>query len=106
MVTTFSIACLGHLGIEISIEPEVPSLGGGSGGGYISPSQTKYLLKIKVSRKNKSWDYEGKISRTTAKVIAKFLGRELPAVEVISSNVISTEQPKVEATHVSTTKIR
>ena len=104
-VSVLSIVTLGHYSIEVIIEPEVPSLGGGTGA-YLSPTPTKYLLKIRVSRKGKSWNYEGKISHTTAKVIAKFMGKELPKVDVLETRVIKETVPEIEVKHASTTKIR
>lgn len=107
LVSIRSIANLGQFDIEIIIEPEVPSLGGSAGSSaYVKPSKTKYTLKIRVNRKDKTWEYESKISQTTAKVIAKFLKQELPSVELINANVVEKEQPAVEVKHVSTTKVR
>lgn len=104
ITSTRSIANLGQFEVEIIIEPEVPSLGGGSG--YISPVPSKYILTIRVSRKGKTWETKSKISITTAKVIAKFLRKELPTVEVVDTKVIYKEEPTVEVKHAGTTKTR
>lgn len=106
LVSIRSIANLGQFDVEIIIEPEVPSLGGGGYSSILNPTKTKYTLKIRVNRKDKTWEYESKISQTTAKVIAKFLKKELPAVELVDVTVTQKEQPAVEVKHVSTTKIR
>lgn len=107
LVSTFSVAGLGQLEITLTpIEPEFqPGLGGG---GYYGPrisSPTKYLLKIRITRKGKTWESQSTISSTFAKVLAKFIGRELPSVSVSQHQVITKEQPGIEIKHVSTTKI-
>lgn len=105
LVSTYSIAALGQFEIElVPVFPDIP-LGGGAGL-LLSPKPVKYLLKIRVSRKGKTWNHESKISVSTAKVIAKFLGRELPTVAVVDTRVIEQETPEVEVRHVSTTKTR
>lgn len=105
LVSTFSIAALGQFEIELIPEPpEIPSYGGGPGL-LLSPQPVKYLLKIRVTRRGKTWNHESRISVTTAKVIAKFLGRELPTVAVLDTRV-KQETPEVEVRHVSTTKVR
>jgi hypothetical protein len=105
LTTLRSIANMGHFEVEIIIEPEVPSFTGGGASGPWTVPQTKYLLKIRVSRKGKTWEYNSKLNQSTAKVLAKFLGRELPVVNVTDSRLIKTEQPNIEVSHVSTTKI-
>jgi hypothetical protein len=103
LVSTRSVANLGQFEFEIIIEPEVPSLGGGA---YLSPAPTKYILTIRVSRKGKTWELKSKISNVTAKVIAKFMRRELPEVNITNVSVTPQETPQVEVKHASTTKIR
>lgn len=107
LVSTFSVAVFGQLQIDIELVPELPAGGGGAGyAGYVSNKHTKYLLRIKVSRKGKAWDFESKISNTTAKVLAKFIKQELPTVVVTDIQLHTKEQPEIEAKYVSTTKIR
>ena len=108
LVTTFSIAAMGQLEISLTpIEPVFePGLGGGYYGSQFKQSATKYLLNIRITRKGRTWEQQSTISHTAAKVIAKFLGRELPAVSLLHSQVVNKETPEVEVKHVSTTKIR
>lgn len=106
LVSTFSVATIGQFQIEVEF---IPDISGGGGAGYAgtpSNKHTKYLLRIKVSRKGKAWNFESKISNTTAKVLAKFIQQELPSVVVTDIHLQNKEQPEIEAKHVSTTKIR
>jgi len=101
LVSTFSIAVLGALEIEVIIEPVVPSVGGG-GFGVVLPRKDKYKLRIIVRRKDKTWNYETIISSTTARVIAKLnrVKRVEPQIVVESSavKVIEKEEPTIKVT--------
>lgn len=95
LVTTRSVANLGSFEIEVIIEPVSPGVGGG---GYHQPVKAKYKIKIRVTRKNKVWDFESEITDVTARVMAKILRVELkkePTVQVTSAK-IKTNDPSVK----------
>lgn len=95
LVSTFSIAVLGALEIEVIIEPVVPSVGGG-GYGVVLPRKDKYKIKIRVKRKDKVWNYESIVSSTTAKVIAKLMRVEKKEPEVVLENVTARVKQDIE----------
>jgi hypothetical protein len=92
-----SIANLGHFEVEISIQPVYPS-----GGGYVyepigRTSVDKYKIKIRITRKGKTWEYEKIVGFATASVIAKLVKIEIqePTFEITTN--IKTEEPTVTA---------
>lgn len=94
LVTTRSVANLGAFEIEVIIEP----VSTGGGGGYHQPAKAKYKIKIRVTRKNKVWNFESEVNDVTARVMAKILKVELkkePTVEVTSAK-IKTNDPSVK----------
>lgn len=93
LVSTFSIAVLGTLEIEVIIEPVVPSFGGG---GVVLPRKDKYKIKIRVKRKDKVWNYESIVSSTTARVIAKLMKVEKKEPEVVLENVTARVKQDTE----------
>ena len=70
LVTTRSVANLGHFEIEVIIEPVGPT--GGGGYSYIPTKNItdKYRVRIKVTYKCKKWEYESLVGSTMAKVVA------------------------------------
>lgn len=100
LVSTRSVANLGHFEIEVIIEP-VPS--GGGGGGFYQPQKqviTKYKVKIRITRKGKVWAYEKIVGTTTAKVIAKLLKKkvEIPIVSVSNTSMVEQTEPQIKVT--------
>lgn len=98
LVTTRSIANLGAFEIEVIIEPPTPTPVTGGGGGYQRPIKAKYKIKIRVTRKNKVWNFESEVNDVTARVMAKILRVDLkkePTVEVTSAK-IKTNNPSVK----------
>ena len=101
LVSTFSIAVLGALEIEVIIEPVVPGFGGGGGFDVVLPRKDKYKLRIIVRRKGKTWNYETIITDTTARVIAKIAGVKKKEASVVVESVqakIDREEPTIKVT--------
>lgn len=97
LVSTFSIAVLGALEIEVIIEPVVPSFGGG-GYGVPLPQKDKYRVRIRIKRKGKVWEYENIVSSTTARIIAKLMKVEKKDPEVVLENVRASIVQDVDPT--------
>lgn len=99
LVTTRSVANLGHFEIEVIIEPVAPS---GGGGFYqpLKPSITKYKVKIRVTRKGKVWEYEQIVGSTTAKVLAKVLKKKVaePIISVVHKSMVEENEPIIKVT--------
>ena len=101
LVSTFSMAVLGLLEIEVIIEPVAPSFGGGGYGGVVLPRKDKYKLRIIVRRKGKTWNYETIITDTTARVIAKIAKVKKKEASVVLESVqakIDREEPTIKVT--------
>lgn len=101
LTSTFSIAVLGALEIEVILEPIAP-IGGGGYGGVVVPRKDKYRLRIFVRRKGREWKYEGEVSNATARVIAKLSGITLKepevVVESVSAKIVNREEPTIKVT--------
>lgn len=98
MTTHRSIANLGLFDVEITIEPQ-PS--GSGGGGYYSPlnvGPTKYKVKIRITRKGKTWEYEQIVGLTTAKVLAKVTKIKIaePTVSLVKTSMVEQTEVKVK----------
>lgn len=98
LVSTFSVASLGHLEIQVIIEPVFPEGGGAAGPGILRPRKDKYKVKIIVRRKGKTWKYETTVSSITANVVAKFAGLVLKQPAVVVENVVAKVQTVEEPT--------
>lgn len=84
LVSTRSVANLGHFEVEVIIEPVQPS---GGGGFAQSKPITKYNVRIVVRSNNKVWDYQTTVNKTTARVIAKVIRKKLPEPEIVLTGV-------------------
>lgn len=84
LVTTRSIANLGHFEVEIIIEPVSP---GGGGGWAPAAPITKYNVRIVVRTKTKVWDYKTTVNVATARVIARVIGKKLEEPSVTLTSV-------------------
>lgn len=87
LVSHRSVANLGHFEIEIVIEPVVHG-----GGGFSAPITTsnKYKVKIRISRKGKSWNYETVVNPSMARVVARFSGINIQEPKVVVTSVTKT----------------
>ncbi len=97
LVSTFSIAVLGALEFEITLE----KIGGGGFGGPVL-RKDKYRLSIVVRRKDRTWKYETVISQTFARVIAKLenVKKKEPSivVESVRARVEEMTEPTIRVT--------
>ena len=100
LVTTRSVANLGSFEIEVIIEPVTPS--GGGGGFYhpLKPSDTKYKVKIRVTRNGKLWEYEKVVGSTIARVVAKVIRKKLaePSILVTNTSMVENTEPVIKVT--------
>lgn len=90
LVSTRSIANLGHFDIEIIIEPVYP----GTGGGFGIAKPDKYKVTFRVTTKNgKVWNYSKTVSVATARVVARIskIKMEEPP-EIIVHSIITKPQ--------------
>lgn len=94
IVSTRSIANLGHFEIEVIIEPVAP---GGVGGGYGGSRKSEdYKITIRVTRKGKLWTQSYVVKKVVAKVFARILKRTNPfGVNVTSVNIQENDEVKV-----------
>lgn len=100
IVSTRSIANLGHFELEITIRR------GGGGGiadttrlGPAGKKEDKYIITIRVKYKTRIWEYERTVTEPTAKVAAKLLRTELPQEEAAPDIVVTVqEKPVTEPT--------
>jgi hypothetical protein len=100
LVTTSSIANLGHWSVEVIIEPVVPT--GGGGGFYtpLKPDITKYRVRIRITRKGKVWEYDKVVNLATAKVVAKVIGKTIqsPSITVGKTSMVEQVDPVIKVT--------
>jgi len=95
LVTTRSVANVGHFKLEVIIEllPDGPP---GSAGGAIStrgrPKKDKYKVTIRVMYKTRIWELERELGQNMANVTAKFLGTELPEDPNVSVTVHTVDE--------------
>lgn len=99
MTTHKSIANLGLFDFEITIEPQPPS--GFGGGGFYSPlnvGPTKYKVKIKITRKGKTWEYEQIVGLTMAKVLAKVTKIKIaePTFSIVNTSMVENTEPVIK----------
>lgn len=99
LVSTRSVANLGHFEIQVIIEPVSQ---GGGGWAPVGLSYDKYRIRIIVTRKGKTWEYEQIVSSTTAKIVAKVLKKKVaePTISV-NSRIIESNEPEIKVTHVN-----
>lgn len=95
------MANLGHFEIEVIIEPVYPNYGGGGWSPAPLGSATdKYIIRIRVRRKDKTWEYETVVRNTTAKVVAKLIGKKIdqPIVELVNTSMVENTTPTIKVT--------
>jgi hypothetical protein len=103
LVTTRSVANLGHFKLEVIIE-KLPRGGGGSADTTRlrkpRAEEDKYKVTIRVMYKTRIWEYERVVSKRTAEVTAKLLRAEMPREEAAPDITVSTvvEKPVTEPT--------
>jgi hypothetical protein len=90
LVSTRSVANLGHFEVEVIIEPVT----GGGGGWAPATPITKYNVRIIVRTKTKVWDYKTTVNTTMARVIARVIGKKLeePTVTMTGIKIKETSQ--------------
>ena len=96
LVTTRSVANLGHFEIEVIITPPLPDHSGGGGGWVPGARPQKWHIKIKVTRKGKVWEYESDVNKATAKVAAKLLRVKIPEPTFVVEEVKEVLTPEVK----------
>lgn len=103
MVTTRSIANIGHLKVEVIIEP-VDDVGRGiADTTRISGRKDKYKVTIRVTYKNRVYEYSSIVGSWVANIYARMLGVELkkpvdPTITMESVTVKRPEEITVEVT--------
>jgi len=102
LVTTRSVANLGHFKLEVIIE-KLPRGGPGTAGGAVRtrgrPEKDKYKVTMRVMYKTRVWEYERVVSHIAASVTAKLIGKPLPedpSVTVYSVIEKENEDPNIE----------
>lgn len=101
MVTTRSIANIGHLKVEVIIEPL--GRGGPVSTTDLSRKEDKYKVTFRVTYKSKVYEYSSIVGSWRANIYAKLLGVELitppePIVTMESVNVVKPEEITVKVT--------
>ena len=93
----FSVSVMGHLLFEVDIEIIAPERAGGSAGTG-RREKDKYRVTIRVSRKDRKWDFETTVSEWFANVLARFIGKKIiePEVEVTSVTVRHKADPEIK----------
>lgn len=102
MVTTRSIANIGHLKVEVIIE-KIRGGGGTARTTDLSRKEDKYKVTFRVTYKAKVYEYSSIVGSWRANVYAKLLGVELltppePTVTMESVNVVNPEEITVKVT--------
>lgn len=102
LVTTRSVANLGHFKIEVTIE----RIRGGGGGARTTDlrnraEKDKYKVTIRVTYKQRWWEKETIVSQAMASVIAKMTGQQLmtdadPEIEVTSVREVKPDEPQIK----------
>lgn len=102
LVTTRSIANIGHLKVEVIIEPLGPGRGIADTT-RLSKKKDKYKVTIRVTYKSRVYEYTSIVSSWIASIYARLLGVELktipdPEITVESVTVRKPEDIIVEVT--------
>lgn len=107
-VSLESIVSFGMFYAEITIEPDFI---GGSGSAFpvdaAKPVIRKYNIRIVIKIGNKRFEKQfNSIGYSKARMIAKFVGKELPEYPIVSASIsdITIPQCTVEANYVNKTK--
>jgi hypothetical protein len=99
LVSTRSIANLGHFELEIILEPVRGGPGTARTTDLRRPKKDKYKVTIRVRHKTRIWEYERTVSHVTAQVAAKLIGKELPQHPAANVHVFQvTETPETDPT--------
>lgn len=103
LVTTRSIANIGHLKVEVIIEPIVGGRTGPASTTDLSKRKDKYKVTIRVTYKTKIYEYSREVGRWEANIYAKMLGVELmtppdPTITMESVTVKDPEEITVKVT--------
>ena len=101
LVTTRSIANLGHLKVEIIIEPVVGGRSGPVSSTELSKKKDKYKVTIRITYKSRVYDYTSIVASWTANIFAKMMGVKLkkevdPTIAVNSVTVTKPDNITVE----------
>jgi hypothetical protein len=98
LVSTRSIANLGQFEFEVTIEPIPGSGGGGFSYTPLSVGPTKYKIRIRVTRKGKTWEYEQIVGLTMAKVVAKVINKKIaePTISVVNTSMVENKDPVIK----------
>jgi len=96
LVTTRSVANLGHFEIEVTIT----STGGGGAIFPLGNKSNKYKVRIRVTRNGKTWEYESEVGSTMAKVIAKVMKTKIaePSVSYTGISMAESREPQIKVT--------
>lgn len=96
MVTTRSIANIGHLKVEVIIQPITDVGRGTADTTRLSKKKDKYLVTIRVTYKTRVYEYSREVGRWEANVYAKMLGVELmtPPDPTITMDSVTVKQPE------------
>lgn len=94
LVTTSSVANLGHFKIEITVSPL--GRGGPADTTDLSKKKDKYLVTIRVTYKTRVYEYSREVGKWEANVYAKMLGVELmtPPDPTITMESVTVKQPE------------
>ena len=94
LVTTRSIANIGHLKVEVIIEPL--GRGGPVDTTDLSKRKDKYKVTIRVTYKSRVFEYYREVGRWEANIYAKMLGVELmtPPDPTITMESVAVKDPE------------
>ncbi len=92
LVTTRSVANLGHFEIQVIIEP----IGAGGGWVPVGPQIDKYRVRIIITRKGKKWEYEQIVGSTMAKVAARILNTKIAEPSITLGAIKESKEPEIK----------
>lgn len=101
MVSTRSVANLGHFELEIKLTVHQPGTAGGAVSASGRRKKDKYTVTMQVSYKQRVWSYETEVSQMMASVIAKMTGQKMPVahdpvVDVTSVREVKPNEPEIK----------